>query len=123
MKCEQCQAEPGIKLVAKLKTAWDDPREQTYDEWLRCEHCGATYYAELTDYFFSDDFRIETYTADPQAWQESYARARLPTSRRSSMPVPCPHPRPARLRQADQKRVRPLQRLITKDLLMCAAAG
>ncbi len=76
MKCEQCQAESGIKLVAKLKTACDDPREQTYDEWLRCEHCGATYYAESTDYFFSDDFRTKVYTADPQAWQESYARAR-----------------------------------------------
>lgn len=76
MKCEQCQTDGDIELVAKLKTDWDDAREQVYDEWLRCKRCGATYYAELTDYFFSDDFEIATYAADPQAWQESYARAR-----------------------------------------------
>jgi hypothetical protein len=76
MQCVQCQAESGVELVAKLLVDWADAREQVFDEWLRCRHCGATYYGVLTDTFFSDDFRIEHFTADPQSWQESYARAR-----------------------------------------------
>jgi hypothetical protein len=76
MKCAQCQTEGGVELMAKLATGWDDPREQTYDEWHRCRHCGATYYSMLTDEFFSDNFQLETYTAEPQAWQESYELAR-----------------------------------------------
>lgn len=76
MKCVKCQTDSGVELVAKLLVDWRDPREQVYDEWLRCRHCGSTYYGVLTDTFYSDDFKIEHYTADPQAWQESYARAR-----------------------------------------------
>ena len=76
MQCVKCQAESDLEVVAKLASAWDDPRAQEYKEWVLCRLCGATYYATLTDTFFSDDFRIETYTADAQPWQETYALAR-----------------------------------------------
>jgi len=76
MKCAQCQSESGIEMVAQLWTDWDDPRDKTYDQWHLCRRCGATYYSVLTDEFYGDDFRLETYEADPQAWRQSYERAR-----------------------------------------------
>jgi hypothetical protein len=76
MNCVKCNTEAGVETLVKLWTAWDDPREMTYHSWLRCRQCGATYYGTVTDYFFSDDFHMEVYTAEPQAWQESYERAR-----------------------------------------------
>ncbi len=75
MNCVKCQSATGLQVVAKLLSEWDDPRDQIYEEWVLCRQCGATYYATLTDTFFSDDFRIETYEADQQAWQQSYELA------------------------------------------------